>query len=77
MRCPACDVEMEPEYRQGVDILCCPECGGMWLESGDLDLIMERSLAYDAGRPMPDHRSHASGHQAKPKSLLARLFSLE
>lgn len=30
--------------RQGVEIDYCPECRGVWLDRGELDKIIERSL---------------------------------
>jgi Zn-finger nucleic acid-binding protein len=38
--------------RQGVEIDYCPQCRGVWLDRGELDKIIERSAAHDAG-PAP------------------------
>ena len=49
MRCPHCDVNLLMSERQGVEIDYCPECRGVWLDRGELDKIVERSLAEMAG----------------------------
>jgi Zn-finger nucleic acid-binding protein len=41
--------------RQGVEIDYCPQCRGVWLDRGELDKIIERSLtAQPAARPASD-----------------------
>jgi Zn-finger nucleic acid-binding protein len=40
--------------RQGVEIDYCPTCRGVWLDRGELDKIIERSLT--EGRPAPERR---------------------
>ena len=44
MRCPVCDVPLSMADRQGVEIDFCPECRGVWLDRGELDKIIERSM---------------------------------
>lgn len=57
--CPACQVDLVMSDRQGVEIDYCPKCRGVWLDRGELDKIIERSLAYENGpggqepRPAP------------------------
>lgn len=36
MRCPRCNVALEPGELQGVDVLECPSCKGLWLKAEDL-----------------------------------------
>lgn len=45
MNCPVCNVELRMADRQGVEIDYCPKCRGVWLDRGELDKIIERSLA--------------------------------
>lgn len=73
--------------RQGVEIDYCPKCRGVWLDRGELDKIVERSLAPSmvAAVPTPPLQappsapgySHAypdsHGHYRK-KSWLGELF---
>lgn len=46
MLCPLCARALSPVERQGVEIDHCAECGGMWLDSGELtELIRREALA--------------------------------
>ncbi|MFW2853788.1 zf-TFIIB domain-containing protein [Sphingomonas sp. TX0543] len=40
--------------RQGIEIDYCPQCRGVWLDRGELDKIIERSVADDGARPLND-----------------------
>jgi Zn-finger nucleic acid-binding protein len=44
--------------RQGVEIDFCPRCRGVWLDRGELDKILEREAALDAGRSGPRGNRH-------------------
>jgi uncharacterized protein len=45
MKCPVCStVNLVMSERQGVEIDYCPECRGVWLDRGELDKIIERSV---------------------------------
>ena len=50
MKCPACDVDLVMAERQGTEIDYCPKCRGVWLDRGELDKIIEKSLAVEAPR---------------------------
>ncbi|MCU0709658.1 MAG: zf-TFIIB domain-containing protein [Pirellula sp.] len=41
--CPCCNDTLVPVGRHGVQIDRCPGCGGVWLDRGELEKIMERS----------------------------------
>jgi len=41
--CPRCRVDLLMSDRAGVEIDYCPKCRGVWLDSGELDRIIERS----------------------------------
>ena len=45
MQCPACDTVLHMTERQGIEIDYCPQCRGVWLDRGELDKLIERSLA--------------------------------
>lgn len=51
MRCPVCDVALSMSDRQGIEIDFCPDCRGVWLDRGELDKIIERSIGEAA--PLP------------------------
>ena len=72
--CPACRVNLVMSERQGIEIDYCPQCRGVWLDRGELDKIIDRSIA-DASsfqgrsRPTPEPapiqqtRGHESGYE--------------
>ncbi len=83
MNCPACEsVKLVMSERQGIEIDYCPQCRGVWLDRGELDKIIDRSLegtsrhdvddetrAY-RGRPDTAHEypdSRRGGHYKKKK----------
>ena len=41
MRCPACPAEMFVLEYESVEVDYCPECRGVWLDSGELTLLGE------------------------------------
>lgn len=46
MKCPTCkDVTLTMTSRQDIEIDYCPECRGVWLDRGELDKLIEKSLA--------------------------------
>ncbi len=45
MKCPICTTpDLLMTERQGIEIDYCPQCRGVWLDRGELDKIIERSL---------------------------------
>ena len=80
MNCPVCHVPLRITDRQGIEIDHCPQCRGVWLDRGELDKIIERSVApgfraaYDddddddeyEGRRYGDHEARRYGdHDAR------------
>lgn len=49
--CPACQVNLVMSERQNIEIDYCPNCRGVWLDRGELDKIIERSLMESAAAP--------------------------
>lgn len=45
MRCPIDETTLVMSERSGIEIDYCPTCRGVWLDRGELDKIVERSLA--------------------------------
>jgi hypothetical protein len=80
MKCPVCkDVNLKMADRQGIEIDYCPECRGVWLDRGELDKIIERTM--DQQSPPMQGGSHPGGDKderhskkKKPKSLLSELL---
>ena len=45
MQCPVCpEATLAMTNREGIEIDYCPKCRGVWLDRGELDKIIERSL---------------------------------
>ena len=86
MPCPICKTGLTMSDRQGVEIDFCPTCRGVWLDRGELDKIIERSV--DANAPTrseaePQSYGHRQGgytnddryrHGKRKKSFLSELF---
>lgn len=84
MLCPLCHVGLNSTQRQGVEIDCCPGCCGVWLDRGELDKLIERSI--QPGREVPGarqptyrpDRSHGGAGTARVpgrrKTFLEELF---
>jgi uncharacterized protein len=62
MRCPVDNETLVMADRGGVEIDYCPKCRGVWLDRGELDKIIERSLS--APGPAP---AAASGYMPPPQ----------
>ena len=46
MNCPVCEgVSLLMTERNGIEIDYCPKCRGVWLDRGELDKIIERSMS--------------------------------
>lgn len=54
MKCPNCNETLVMADRAGVEIDYCPNCRGVWLDRGELDKIIQRSIEY--GQPSPSSR---------------------
>lgn len=51
MRCPVDGETLVMADRGGVEIDYCPKCRGVWLDRGELDKIIERSLGAAPAAP--------------------------
>jgi Zn-finger nucleic acid-binding protein len=81
MQCPTDGAVLVMSERNGIEIDYCPTCRGVWLDRGELDKIIERSMT----QPAPQHSSPPPQQQPqyqqqgyrKPKrkeSWLSELF---
>ena len=50
--CPVCRVDLVMTERQNIEIDYCPKCRGVWLDRGELDKIIEKSLTLMPQQPM-------------------------
>ena len=71
MKCPICTTtDLLMTERQGIEIDYCPQCRGVWLDRGELDKIIERSLrelpppavAREAQVARPAPQAYDGGH---------------
>ncbi len=57
MKCPIdTEIDLVMTDRQGIEIDYCPKCRGVWLDRGELDKLIERSMA---SLPAPAARTDA------------------
>jgi Zn-finger nucleic acid-binding protein len=88
MKCPKCNVTLLMSEKQGVEIDYCPDCRGIWLDKGEMEKIIEKSVSpeynpqdnyREAGagnmrhRDDDDHDSHGYKY-GKKRNLLSELF---
>jgi uncharacterized protein len=52
MPCPLCKIPLALSDREGIEIDYCPQCRGVWLDRGELDKIIARSVD-DVPAPTP------------------------
>lgn len=65
MKCPACpDTTLSMSERNGIEIDFCPNCRGVWLDRGELDKIIEKSLQIKPEQASP---SSSSGYTPREK----------
>lgn len=68
MKCPNCEEVLIMSERQGIEIDYCPKCRGVWLDRGELDKIIEKSLSVNvppqgANSPKPKHDDRYEGKE--------------
>lgn len=76
MNCPKCFEPLRIAERQGVEIDYCPECRGVWLDKGELDKIIDRSLSYKKPDSSFDNKNyeHEKYKTYKKKKKKAKHF---
>jgi len=63
MKCPNCNVDLAMSDRQGVEIDYCSKCRGVWLDRGELDKIIEKSLSEKSSIPSIPQRNDERGYR--------------
>lgn len=62
MRCPTDETTLVMTERSGIEIDYCPTCRGVWLDRGELDKIIDRSVQMQqppaAAAPAPAPRQY-------------------
>lgn len=93
MKCPVCkDVSLVMSDKQGVEIDYCPNCRGVWLDRGELDKIIERSVSssnsFSQSNYRPQNNSYREPqrhesyddrgyHKKKKEGFLSELFDFD
>lgn len=80
MQCPIDGTELRITDRQGIEIDYCPQCRGIWLDRGELDKLIERSLP-EVAPPQQRHDTrdyddddHRYEKRKRKSSFLGDLF---
>jgi Zn-finger nucleic acid-binding protein len=63
MKCPVDETTLQMSERGGVEIDYCPTCRGVWLDRGELDKIIAKSIEADA---QPQATAAAAPQAAPP-----------
>jgi Zn-finger nucleic acid-binding protein len=59
MNCPSCKEEkLVMTERQNIEIDYCPSCRGIWLDRGELDKLIERSIALEKPQSQQASQTH-------------------
>ena len=78
MQCPVDGTTLVMSDRQGVEIDYCPQCRGVWLDRGELDKIIERSVPSQPAQirqaPRDDYRDDRGDRRKKRSSFLDDIF---
>ena len=83
MQCPTDGTTLVMSERSGIEIDYCPQCRGVWLDRGELDKIIERSLVQPPPAAAPQQtyqQPHPTGYQQgyykkkRKESWLSELF---
>lgn len=77
MKCPIDGATLVIADRSGVEIDYCPECRGVWLDRGELDKIIDRSVgqAPEAQHAPPSRGGHQGDYKKKKRGgFLEDLF---
>ncbi|MFT4262001.1 MAG: zf-TFIIB domain-containing protein [Nocardioides sp.] len=87
MQCPVDGAPLTMSERAGIEIDYCPTCRGVWLDRGELDKIIDRSLGQQPAQAAPvqqqpayqegyDRRYDNQGYYKKKRreSWLSELF---
>ena len=79
MKCPTCkEPNLVISERKGIEIDYCPECRGIWLDRGELDKIIERSVNEQPNNFQPNQQPFGNqpqqGKEYRKKHWLNDLF---
>ncbi len=68
MRCPVDETTLVMSERSGIEIDYCPTCRGVWLDRGELDKIIDRSVSMpQPASPPQQQRQQYDSYEARPQ----------
>ncbi len=70
MECPTCRETLQISERQGIEIDYCPKCRGIWLDRGELDKLIERSISQELSA-----KRHRDSDSDYPRNTMNERFS--
>jgi Zn-finger nucleic acid-binding protein len=88
MECPICNITLLMSEKQGIEIDYCPTCRGIWLDRGELERIIERTInpenrkgqlsnedeqSYNRSQES-DHDDSRGSKYGKKRNFLSELF---
>ncbi|MGU3576507.1 zf-TFIIB domain-containing protein [Brucellaceae bacterium C25G] len=68
MLCPIDNAELVMSERQGIEIDYCPKCRGVWLDRGELDKIIERSIPDEEPKSERQNEQRSTSRQYEDQS---------
>ncbi len=73
--CPSCGVGMREVERRGVLLDVCPQCGGVWLDRGELEKLLAEAREVERGyEEEREARYRREGKPYKKKKGFLELF---
>jgi Zn-finger nucleic acid-binding protein len=72
LTCPKCTADMRTYERNGVTVDQCTGCGGLFLDRGELERLVQAESSYYSPAPAAQQRHHGKKH--KKRSFLEELF---
>lgn len=82
MICPGCKEELIETLKHGVVIDHCPNCGGIWLDKGELSKIInqirqaEESLDEELKSLWKEKHDYYEKYKHKKRSTLRKIFDI-
>lgn len=83
MKCPKCGTELvKKSYKAMMEVECCPNCRGMWLDFDELDRLEDVTFDQDEHKGSLLHREIETVHlcphcDARLREFQYRLYSLK
>ena len=63
MKCPKCDIELVKKFYKGMmEVDCCVNCRGMWLDLEELDILEDAAFDTDEYKGSLFHKKTVSEH---------------